>query len=180
MGNKIEIVVAHYNENLDWLDGINQRKTIYSKAAGGDLQNVGFEAQTFLHHFAARYDDLADVTVCLQGNPFPHIDQPLAKIIESINHEDFSFMPISAFYSWQDRDGNPDHVGLRESNEKMWQHFKKCKPPEKWFSSYGGQFAVHRDLIHARSQKYWGEAAEIVLTKNDACAVERMWHQIFF
>ena len=39
------------------------------------LPNVGREADTYLHHILARYDDLADVVVFCQGNPLDHCPQ---------------------------------------------------------------------------------------------------------
>lgn len=36
------------------------------------LPNYGFEAHTYMHHIATNYDDLAELTLFLQGNPFIH------------------------------------------------------------------------------------------------------------
>ncbi len=76
----LELVVAHYHEDLRWLRRVPAvfQKTIYSKAEPPPLQphlplpNVGREAHTYLHHIVSRYDSLADYTVFCQGKPFDH------------------------------------------------------------------------------------------------------------
>jgi hypothetical protein len=66
-----EIVVAKYKENTDWT-ALMTDVTIYDKGTD-QLPNVGREAQTYVHHIIQNYDDLADVTVFLQGDPFAHV-----------------------------------------------------------------------------------------------------------
>ena len=74
-----EIVVAHYNEKLDWLAPKADHAHVYHK--GTDLQspstmklygweklpNVGREAHTYLHHIINNYETLPEYTVFLQG-----------------------------------------------------------------------------------------------------------------
>lgn len=155
------------------------RSTVYDKSESGNLPNVGFEVQTFFHHFAARYDSLAEITVCLQGDPFPHLPEPLHETLSRIRPECFSFLPIAKHSRWQKRDGSPHHVGLGPANERMWIELTGHCPPDLWHAWYGGQFAVHRDRIMARSKAFWQRAAAAVKTKDDACAVERMWPFLF-
>jgi hypothetical protein len=81
------IVVARYNESIDWTKSYNC--IIYNK---GDpientntttipLPNVGREGHTYLHHIINHYDNLSDYTMFLQGNPFDHT--PLESILSS-------------------------------------------------------------------------------------------------
>ena len=77
---KNKIVISRYDENLDWLDLINQSNydiVIYNK--GNDinrefikLDNVGREAHTFLTYIVDNYDNLPEYTIFLQGEPFYH------------------------------------------------------------------------------------------------------------
>ena len=87
----VDIVVARYNESLDWLytdfsTYINNPKvktTIFIYNKGADiiansitntntniinLPNVGREAHTHLYHIINNYDNLADVTIFLTGS----------------------------------------------------------------------------------------------------------------
>jgi hypothetical protein len=80
----VEIVVARCGEDVAWVDALRAhgfRVTVYDKtpaARGGalagavPLANVGREADTWLHHLVERYETLTDVTIFLQGDPFPH------------------------------------------------------------------------------------------------------------
>jgi len=86
-----KLLVSRYNEDLDWLEGINIPTIVYNKgtALGEELiqkikknkpyfelktvPNVGREAYSYLHHFYNNYDNLDDITIHLQGNPFDHI-----------------------------------------------------------------------------------------------------------
>jgi hypothetical protein len=87
---KIELVIARYNESLDWLlegDFSADQVTIYNKGPTEitlnprrrhqpvnfqqrifQLSNVGRESHTFLHHIVENYDNLAEVTVFLPGS----------------------------------------------------------------------------------------------------------------
>lgn len=78
----VEIVVARYNENLNWLNeypfnqfvytvynkGINQEfnKTNVSKII--DLPNVGRCDHTYLYHVVENYNNLAPITVFFPGS----------------------------------------------------------------------------------------------------------------
>jgi hypothetical protein len=77
----LELIVARYTEDLNWLRKrpANLTVTIYDKSpdASGSvgamkLPNVGREAHTYLHHIVTRYDSLAKWTVFCQGKPFDH------------------------------------------------------------------------------------------------------------
>ena len=79
-----EVVVAHYNENLTWLEPVSDECKVYSK--GGPkhapksafdveaLENIGREGHTYLHHIVKYYDNLKDVTLFTQGRVDDHID----------------------------------------------------------------------------------------------------------
>jgi hypothetical protein len=175
----IELVIASYQECVDWRHSLDVPSVVYHKGPHGDLPNVGFEAQTFCHHFASRYDSLSPITICLQGDPFPHLPQSLASILPHLDSVHFSFLPLSRHSSLQTPDGGPHHPGLGPANEAMWQALTGHCPPDLWYAWYGGQFAVHRDRVRARPRAFWEMAAAAVLTKEDACAVERLWPYLF-
>jgi hypothetical protein len=79
----LQIVVARYNEDLEWLkeEPFNQYPVIvYNKGPNQDfyhapniqkiipVKNVGRDAHTILYHIIENYDNLADVTVFLPGS----------------------------------------------------------------------------------------------------------------
>jgi len=78
--NSVDIVLAHYNENLTWTGEFNKAHPganfrIYSKSSkrvsDGNvteyLPNVGRESHSYLHHIVKNYDDLADWTIFSQA-----------------------------------------------------------------------------------------------------------------
>lgn len=83
--NSIDIVIARYNENLDWINKLDLNKfrniIIYNKGDKEsinlnhisnikiiDLKNVGRCDHTYLYHIINNYNNLADVTVFLPGS----------------------------------------------------------------------------------------------------------------
>ena len=79
-----EVVIARYNENLDWVNKEfpNEKITIYNKGKDDitllpnwtitKLPNIGRETHTYLYHIINNYNNLADRTLFLQGHPFDH------------------------------------------------------------------------------------------------------------
>ena len=85
-----EIVVARYNESIDWLLNVNKKWkiTIYNKGQKFDklgsikirnpniniinIENKGREAETIAYHMLHRYNNYADLTVFMQAEPFTH------------------------------------------------------------------------------------------------------------
>ena len=81
--NNIEIVVARYNEKLNWLNDPPFNKypvIVYNKGVNEDftktkmiekiitLPNVGREGHTFLYHIIHNYDNLANITCFFAGS----------------------------------------------------------------------------------------------------------------
>jgi hypothetical protein len=80
---KKQLVVAWYKEDISWLNDIDCFDNIVVYRKGDitppdlhcdfiDLPNVGREAHTHVHHIVNNYDNLYDITVFCQGDPFPH------------------------------------------------------------------------------------------------------------
>ena len=96
----LELVVAHYNEDLNWLRDYAPLCSIYSKgtALSSDqaytfrqatsLSNIGRETHTYLTHIVRNYNSLSKVTLLLQGDIHgsnhgtpEHTDLPLTEIV---------------------------------------------------------------------------------------------------
>ena len=112
MVKKIDIVVARYNENLDWLKDIpkNFNIIIYNKGLEDltrpfiKIPNVGRESHTYLYHIITNYNNLADITIFCQGDSIFHSPDFL-KLLK--NTKDFEpLQPLSAYY-WPD--GEPPY-----------------------------------------------------------------------
>jgi len=87
---KIDIVISYFNEDLTWIDELDKKYInnifIYNKSGDSryiPLPNIGLDSHTHLYHIVHNYDNLADATIFLQGNPFGHECEP--RSVSNIN-----------------------------------------------------------------------------------------------
>jgi hypothetical protein len=107
---KTEIVVARYNENLDWLKKIKKSKdlkiTVYNKGQDDidlpfiKLPNIGRESHTYLYHIINNYDNLADQTIFCQGDSIFH-SPGFLDLINKYRKKFEPVQPLSQLY-WPD------------------------------------------------------------------------------
>lgn len=194
MPPRLELVVARHAEDLAWLRRVPKAfaVTVYNK---GDalphttpLPNIGREAHTYLHHIAERYDNLADLTVFVQGHPFDHAPdlhdrlRGLAAGSESV--DDFHWFGFLAdtddsrgrrlFVPWSK---NPERAEL-PLDEFHQQIFGESGPAAYRFF-VGAQFAVTREAAHRRSIDFYRQARDVAsaFTLAPHC-FERCWDRI--
>jgi hypothetical protein len=130
---KTEIVIARYNENLDWLKKIKKSKdikiTVYNKGKDDinvpfiKLPNIGRESHTYLYHIINNYDNLADQTVFCQGDPIFHSPD----FINLINKYRKKFEPVQplSLRFWPDDDVPPFYepnppIPTIEATKNLW------------------------------------------------------------
>jgi hypothetical protein len=67
---RIEIIIAHYNEDLNWTKDLKYKYRIISKhGIPSDVSpNKGFEAFAYLQYIIENYDSLPDFLICLHGH----------------------------------------------------------------------------------------------------------------
>lgn len=191
----LELVVARCHESLAWLRRVPEsiQVTVYNKgdgACGGyTLPNLGREAHSYLHHIAAHYDQLADLTVFVQGYPFDHAPdlhhflRSLANGEQKVNK--FHWLGFLAdtddahgrrlFVPWS-KNPHREELDMDTFSRRVFG-----APAERQYTFFGGgQFAVSRDLIRRRSQTFYQKAAEIACSFQHAPhCFERCWDRIF-
>ena len=94
------IIIARYNENLDWVNNLKHPYIIINK---GDeisfpsikIDNVARESYSYLYYIVNNYDNLDDYLVFLQGNPFDHSPNALGKIEGYFNNGQSNFYTLS-------------------------------------------------------------------------------------
>lgn len=106
---KKRLVVAHYNENLDWLEPYknicdimiyNKNNSLknfdeFEKLSNGyNLLNIGREAHTYLWHIVHHYHELADIEIFVQGRIEDHIPLHIFNDILT-NCHNYSFIDFS-------------------------------------------------------------------------------------
>ena len=146
-----EIVVAHFNEDLEWLSEYSGHCTIYSKGTPPPpsiassfhrafvLPNIARESHTYLTHIVNNYDDLPPVTLLLQGNIHEinhgtpaHTDLTISEIIgQASEFTNGRTMPIGRVHSFADWQGIQYLPGWIERRGKTLKQ-TKLTPAEFW------------------------------------------------
>ena len=202
------IIIARYNEDLDWLAKYKSFKVIiYNKGSDFDykgkgkiinLPNIGRESHTWLQHIVSNYENLDEVNIFLQGR----IDdlgvlayQDVNKYLDETIDKGFSVSRFGILgpFHWNRNLGLKNNIKYKKSIEdkslmepkisfkelaKIFIH----KIPLFTITSYGGCFAVSRDLIRQHDISLYKELLNI-LSNNDnpleGHYMERLWCYLF-
>lgn len=196
----VELVVAHYTEDLSWLRKrpADLRVAIYDKSpehsAGPDavaLPNVGREAHTYLYHLVSHYDTLADWTIFCQGKPFDHaydFKKTLRQFADNaaevgavgfhwlghlIDTDDDAGHRL--FRPWSKNDDGRG-LDLRGFHRALFG----TDGPAMYTFVLGAQFAVHRDVVRRQPLGFYQRALDVSVEFPDAAhCFERSWDRVF-
>ena len=182
-----EIVVSRFKENTGWISSaqsLGYKITEYNKFEGKNLlQNVGKESHTYLTHIVRNYDNLADITIFLQGNPLEHCKN-LFESLEGIRYQKipFQYYGLSEGLITCDGNGRP-HCGVTHLPlGKLYTHLFDKVPPDVFVCNSAGQFAVTKDLIR-RNPVHLYEKCLMTLSYDinpiEGFCMERMWTSLF-
>ena len=176
----IQIVVAKYHENVDWLNrfrGFDQ--IVYDKgdaSAPHPLPNIGREAHTYLHHIISHYDRLADITVFLQGDPHFHcanLDERICSLSASSDFVEFGDSILV-----EDHTGQPIHPGLPLA--ETYQSLFDAESPEYFVCHAAACFAVSAKRIRQRPRSFYEKMLGLVLEdERGPYWAERLWQFVF-
>lgn len=197
-----ELVVARYNENLDWIQ--DERAFVYNKGepiANELIQypmlNVGREAHTYLWHIVNCWNDLADWTVFCQGDNQDHVfrDMPVSMLLEQ--QSDMAAMIVLTGCQEWNTDGRLEHRGvwadyvasgaMRPSRWSLFEWFQEFLNLDisNWPGlSYipGALFGVSKAVIQRRPKAFYERLLETVsdhVHPEEAYYMERSWLYIF-
>lgn len=182
----IDIVVARYKENLDWVKKVPSffNVKIYNKYEGENLlPNVGRESHTYLHHIVKNYDNLPEFTVFVQGNPLEHSKDffNLLNKKEILDSHNF-YVGLSDGLITCDENGRPhcgkDHLPMG----KLFEWIFNEPSPEVFICNSAGQFRVTRDLIRSVPKNIYERALLSVsydINPIEGFCMERMWLTMF-
>jgi hypothetical protein len=159
----IKLVIARYQENIDWVKKINSNidVIVYNKFYHDQdnyLINVGREGHTYLNHIINNYNRLNDYTIFSQGDPFchcPNFLQELNIINDELTSDNLSnqtanylkFLCPSAYEGIYSNFHKSHESGL-----PMYYFFDllfniKLKTTTKLKVYYGAQFITHKNNI---------------------------------
>ncbi len=164
-GKKIELVIARYNEDLNWLkdDPFNKHTAIvYNKGVNDDfhktnvnkiikLENVGRCDHTYLYHIIQNYDNLADVTIFLPGSADMSykIERAKRQVLEVEKHNNTVFIGSrhndvkNHHYNfkldeWKASDSR--NYSVNSENKLL---LADIRPFGKWYESHFKDIVVH-------------------------------------
>ena len=178
-----KIIIARFNENIDWVYNLNKNSEviIYNKGEKiqsskkfkvVDLPNIGRESQTWLHHILENYDNLNKYNLFLQGRT-----DDLGCMAYSDTNDYFSDLVNQSFsvsrfgllspLHWKDNINI--HKDIRYS--KDWKNKEISRSPlgfrryaKKYIdkeiplfvsTSYGGCFGVTREAIRTHTKHFY-------------------------
>ena len=198
----LELVVARYTEELNWLRNIptSVRPTVYDKSGGAvlypnavPLPNVGREAHTYLHHLVSRYDSLPEWTVFCQGKPFDHAfdfhhrlramaaDPTVVPPFQWLGHIiDTDDGAGRLFTTWSKNDDGRG-LDLAGFHRALFGHDgASTRQPDRYPFVLGAQFVVHRDVVRQQPISFYEHALNLSVTFPDAAhCYERTWDRVF-
>ena len=202
-----KIVVARYNENIDWLNDETDNCIIYNKGdkLGLDneilLDNLGRESETYLNYIIQNYNSLPDVVVFTQARINDHrvsgddvqflIDLKNTALINDksepslIHYEtytyncwDYNWNSINGWYYLSDNYKNNEHITFID----WFQQYIHIKYPNPIKIYTNGIFAVSKKLILKNSLEYYKQLILQVnhhINSTEGHFFERSWYYIF-
>ena len=198
----IDIVLARYSEDIAWsgaLHAAGTRVLVYNKGGhlpnSDRLPNVGREGHTYLHHIWTHYDDLADVTVFLQGDIRDHLRQDynglhpremVSLLIEEAiaNGASVPRFCIAADPNFRHATYFGKQLHLADRALKPWfeTYVQEPFPSDKLLFYKNGLFAVSKSRILSRPREYYKTLLDELAVHEDPEVghyLERSWVYIF-
>ena len=196
MEQTIKVVVARYNENLNWVEPIKDRCIIYNKGLDDipyeytKLANVGREVETYLKYIISHYYDLPDFVAFTQGGICDHLSNLCTFYMAILSIERGWEVP-SGYLGLNERSGdmgwteindffNPNHpdLPLQDFGQKIY----KIDPEDNTIlCNFCGVFIVSRDNIHFNSLSFYKKLYILLMENPDTnmYIMERLWTTIF-
>ncbi len=160
-----KIVVARYNENIEWLNSEMSNCIIYNKGNKLNinneilLENVGRESETYLHYIITNYNNLPDVVVFTQARISDHIGSDDINYLINIKNDALNHSKSRNFFLHNDV-GNNIHWdrewNLRPNGYYLKDNYKNNNPITflEWFKSnidinYPNPIAIYCSAIFA-------------------------------
>jgi hypothetical protein len=163
------IVVARYNESVEWTTQFlnviiyNKGTPLPNKFNQILLNNVGREGHTYYKHIYDNYDNLADYTIFLQGNPFDHSPNIISNLNNYVNNTDlsidFEFLSEQIINCNLSNCGHHNGLPLIEIYEKL---FYERKEYMDFKFGAGAQFIVSKIKILQRPKEFYLKIVEML------------------
>ena len=177
----MHLVIALYNEDLDWINQFDFTYTIYNKGNTNipsiSLPNTGRESDTFLNYILDNYNNLPNTIAFLQGNPFSHCGNFIQRLKEYNSNE---LEGLDGGLHYNKIDGCPTHCGLRIAEIYQKLFYTNIYPNEVYFTT-GAQYIVPKRYIINKTYNWWKYAYDVhqEYIDDSPWIYERLWPYIF-
>jgi hypothetical protein len=188
------IIVARYNENVEWTKYF-PNVIIYNKGNKLDnnynevfLNNVGREGHTYYKYICDNYENLAEYTIFLQGNPFdhsPNIIYNLNNLINYINNNelsiDFEFLSEQVYYSSLDLECSR-WLECRNIHKNWERVFGVNIENQECIFGAGAQFIVSKKKILKNTKEFYENIVKMLdydINPLEGYDIERFHKYIF-
>jgi len=200
-----KIIIARYNESINWIKPISKHVILYNKGQSiSDLtfniqktvtvENIGRESHTYLKYIFDNYETLPNISIFCQGDITDHyVGNPIVNINKMKNEAQF----IGISSNWR----NDLHVDynfkIKETTSAKGMKYI-CSDTGytfgDWFIKYvnnefpkqfiwytGAVFAVRKSNILRRNKQFYETLLKQHKTQNPEVAhfLERSWYYIF-
>jgi hypothetical protein len=201
MNKKYEIVVARYEEKLDWLNFLpskEDRKYKLTISNSGDpidaptadrivtRENYGREAGHYMEFIINNYDNLLETTVFLQGGPWPH-SSPSNLLEVFYGNPEFNFgmsfvgTNTPACIPLVPRWSEAEHIIKSGWQDEKWPEPHSGHGGVPWVIGGGAQFYVKKEIIHKRPKDHYERILECAKDPDSHFAhiLEFNWPNVF-
>jgi hypothetical protein len=202
-----KIVVARYNENIDWLGTEIKNCIIYNKGNKLNikneimLENVGRESETYLNYIITNYNNLPDVIVFTQARIDDHRGRNDVNYLLKLKNEAITYSKAQDFLvhyqTIQGTDCWDKEWNYQKNVFYLANNYKDNRPVLfcDWFIKYiypyypnpiaiypNGIFAVRKELILKHPLEYYKQLILQVnhhINSTEGHFFERSWYYIF-
>jgi len=189
---KYHIVIARYNESIDWIKYINTNLFdifIYNKGNNINinninckiikLDNIGRESHTYLYHIINNYDNLPEKIIFTQAHPFDHVRNTFIHEINNFNNCSLNFFYFSKNILNIKYDINTNNfIEFGHLNGIEWKNNHSLVSPiattmKKLFENYdeqkvnivfgpGAIYGVNKNLINKNTKDFYIKCGDIL------------------
>lgn len=187
----MEIVVAHYKENIDWIYKNDLQNDVILFDKGNNiinkkykeyiqLENVGREGHTYLHYIINAYYNLPEIIIFTQGNPFDHSKNFIEKIKNIDNlmvNKNFVFLGDKIY-----KIKNFSCIHHKNIPIQNICHALFVNPLADFEFSPGAIFAVKKNAILSKSIDFYEKCISMLennINPIEGYVFERIWELIF-
>lgn len=181
---KVKVIIAHYNENLDWVKNLKYDYEVISRAGipKETPPNKGNEASAYLEFIIKNYYNLPDICIFVHGHRSDwHHKQNIDEKIENL-YFDKSYQNIN--------DGNAgmmkeiEALNYLRSKQYLLDYINPNVYPEEIKYKCSAQFYVKKEAILNRTVDFYKNLYDWLMNTSEPTYwsgrfFEYTWHIIF-